>query len=58
MKFTFPLWYNPNFKCEFHDGVVRHAIEECKVFQEEVKHMINKGKLTFDGPNMVNGPLP
>lgn len=58
MKFPFPPWYNPYIKCEFHDGVVGHSIEEYKVFQEEVEHMINKGQLTFDGPNVVNGPLP
>lgn len=58
MKFSFPLWYNSDVQCEFHDGVMGHSIEECKVFQEEVKDMIDKGQLTFDDPNMVNGPLP
>ena len=25
-----PHWYNPNTRCEFHDGIVGHPIEECK----------------------------
>lgn len=58
MEFLFPPWYNSNVQCEFHDGVVGNSIEDCKVFQEKVKHMINKRKLSFDGLNMVNGPLP
>lgn len=58
MKFLFPPWHNPDVQCEFHDGVAGHSIEECKVFKEEVQHMINKGQLTSDGPNMVRGPLP
>lgn len=58
MMFPFPPWYNLDVQCEFHDGVVGHSIEECKVFKEEVQDRINKRQLNFDGPNVVNGPLP
>ena len=25
-----PHWYNPNTRCEFHDGIMGQPIEECK----------------------------
>lgn len=47
MKYPFPTWYNPETKCEFHDGAKGHSIEECKAFKEEVQQLIDNKKLIF-----------
>ena len=46
-----PHWYNPNTRCELHDGIVGHPIEECKGYPGKDQKIINNDVLTFQGEN-------
>ena len=36
MQPSFPRWYNPNDRCEYHGGVLGHLIENCKNLKYQV----------------------
>ncbi|XP_058755096.1 uncharacterized protein LOC131628252 [Vicia villosa] len=46
-KFPFPKEYNPNVKCDFHDGISGHSIEDCNVLKEKVQDLVDKKILSF-----------
>ncbi|XP_058775731.1 uncharacterized protein LOC131650007 [Vicia villosa] len=53
-KFPFPKEYNPNVKCDFHDGISGHSIEDCNVLKEKVQDLVDKKILSFKDI----GPMP
>ena len=55
----FPKWYDVNIRCDYHFGVPCHSIEDCTIFKNKVKNLIEEGKLKFeksDGPTKVEYP--
>ncbi|XP_058746077.1 uncharacterized protein LOC131618948 [Vicia villosa] len=46
-KFPFPKEYNPNVKCDFHDGIAGHSIEDCNILKEKVQDLVDKKMLSF-----------
>ncbi|XP_058776649.1 uncharacterized protein LOC131650968 [Vicia villosa] len=46
-KFPFPKEYNPNVKCDFHDGITGHSIEDCNILKEKVQDLVDKKILCF-----------
>jgi hypothetical protein len=34
MQPPFPIWYNPDKRCEYHGGVLGHSFEQLQEFQE------------------------
>ena len=55
----FPLWYNPNATCAYHDGVPGHSVEQCVALKHKVQSLIDARWLTFqkDMPNVRTNPL-
>ena len=53
--------YNPNTKCEYHDGVEWHSNEKCMVFKDEIQALIDanlaKFKKLVNGRNRFKGRL-
>ncbi|XP_022774084.1 uncharacterized protein LOC111316384 [Durio zibethinus] len=61
LKPPYPSWYEPNVKCDYHYGVIRHFTENCTAFKHKVQGLINDGLLSFDTkfkPNVNGNPLP
>ncbi|XP_022720743.1 uncharacterized protein LOC111278336 [Durio zibethinus] len=46
-KPPYPKWYDPNAKCEFHDGVKGHSIEDCTAFKDKVQALIDADAAKF-----------
>ncbi|KAK2430191.1 hypothetical protein QL285_028556 [Trifolium repens] len=44
---SFPNWYDPKAKCEFHLGAEGHTIGNCKAFKRKVQELIDKKLLSF-----------
>ncbi|XP_058726198.1 uncharacterized protein LOC131597523 [Vicia villosa] len=53
-KFPYPKEYNPNVKCDFHDGISGHSIEDCNVLKEKVQDLVDKKILSLKDI----GPMP
>ncbi|CAJ2662222.1 unnamed protein product [Trifolium pratense] len=56
----FPVWYNPQAKCEYHAGSEGHSVDNCQAFKNKVQDLVTKKLLTFKegGPNIQDNPLP
>jgi len=55
----YPLWYNPNAKCEFNFVAIDHSIEDCRALEETVQKLVANKSLSFkeNGPDVKNNPL-
>jgi len=54
IKSPFPRCYNPNKKCEHHDGILNHLIKSCKNFRYQVWKLKSKGQVEFVKDNVIN----
>ncbi|GKV38976.1 hypothetical protein SLEP1_g46822 [Rubroshorea leprosula] len=60
----FPIWYNPQARCEYHSGGVGYDLENCLALKHRVQDLIDAKELqiTSDpevvGPNITKNPLP
>ena len=48
-----PKKYDVNAKCEYHEGIGGHSVENCTAFKEKVQSLINADPVKFGG--LVNG---
>ena len=56
---SFPFWYKPDQKCEYHAGAVGHHIDGCVAFKRKILQLIKAGWISFDeSPNVNSNPLP
>ena len=46
-KPPYPKWYDPNTKCDYHDGVEGHSIENCSAFKDKVQALIDADPVKF-----------
>ena len=44
----FPIWYNPNVKCAYHDDVPCHSTEECVKLRQKIHELINAGSIRLN----------
>jgi hypothetical protein len=44
---SFPAWYDPKAKCDFHLGAEGHTIDNCKAFKRKVQELVDQKLLTF-----------
>ncbi|GKV48863.1 hypothetical protein SLEP1_g55653 [Rubroshorea leprosula] len=60
----FPIWYNPQARCEYHSGGVGHDLENCLVLKHRVQDMIDAKELQITSEpevvvsNITKNPLP
>ncbi|GKV00144.1 hypothetical protein SLEP1_g12886 [Rubroshorea leprosula] len=60
----FPIWYNPQARCEYHNGGVGHDLENCLALKLRVQDLIDAKELQITlepkvvGPNVTKNPLP
>ncbi|RDX98906.1 hypothetical protein CR513_18121, partial [Mucuna pruriens] len=56
----YPRSYDPNAKCDYHGGAIRHTTERCWSLKHKVQDLLNGGLLGFEdkGPNVHSNPLP
>ncbi|RDX71529.1 hypothetical protein CR513_49111, partial [Mucuna pruriens] len=56
----YPRNYNPNAKCEYHEGGPGHTTENCWAFKHKVQDLLEQGwlKLEANKPNVSTNPLP
>ncbi|GKV11298.1 hypothetical protein SLEP1_g22563 [Rubroshorea leprosula] len=60
----FPIWYNPQVRCEYHSGGVGHDLENCLALKHCVQDLIDAKELQITselevvGPNITKNPLP
>ncbi|GKV51312.1 hypothetical protein SLEP1_g57982 [Rubroshorea leprosula] len=60
----FPIWYNPQARCEYHSGGVGHDLENCLALKHRVQDLIDAKELQITsepevvGPNVIKNPLP
>lgn len=40
-------WYNSNKKCEYHDRILGHSVENCKNFKYQVQKLVSKRQVKF-----------
>jgi hypothetical protein len=53
---VFPLGYDHNARCGYHDGTVGHSTEDCNAYKAKVQQLIDQKYLTLQGGNLfVNG---
>ncbi|KAK8579301.1 hypothetical protein V6N12_069628 [Hibiscus sabdariffa] len=52
----YPAWYNHNVKCDYHDGLVGHHIDNCTAFKHAVENLLKVGMLSFE--TQEKNPLP
>ena len=41
------MCYNPNIKCDYHDKILGHSIEDCKNFIYHVRKLVSQGYVVF-----------
>ncbi|RDY12195.1 hypothetical protein CR513_03054, partial [Mucuna pruriens] len=60
IQLPYPKSYDPNTKCDFHDGVIGHSTEKCWGLKHKVQDVIDGGWLNFKEhrPNVKSNPLP
>ncbi|XP_017970648.1 PREDICTED: uncharacterized protein LOC108660784 isoform X2 [Theobroma cacao] len=51
LKPPYPKWYNPNARCDYHGGIMRHSIEDYTAFKHKVQALIDVK--WFDPAKMV-----
>ena len=49
----YPKRYDVNAKCEYHEGVGRHSVENCTTFKDKVQALIDANPTKFK--ELVNG---
>ncbi|GKV35915.1 hypothetical protein SLEP1_g44117 [Rubroshorea leprosula] len=60
----FPIWYNPQARCEYHSGGVGPDLENCLALKHRVQHLIEAKELQIAsepevvGPNITKNSLP
>jgi len=47
MQPSYPKWFDPNAKCEYHGGAIGHSTENCKALKIKVQGLINAKWLVF-----------
>lgn len=54
LAYPYPLGYDQNVRCEFHDGSSGNTIRDCIAFKYKIKELIDKKTLDFkiDGPKV------
>ena len=53
---VFPLGYDHNARCGYHDGTVGHSTEDCNAYKAKVQQLMDQKYLTIQGGNLfVNG---
>ncbi|KAL4281923.1 hypothetical protein GQ457_03G017610 [Hibiscus cannabinus] len=52
----YPPWFNPNVKCDYHDGNPGHHINDCTAFKYVVEQLLKAGMLSFETPEKK--PMP
>jgi len=45
----FPVWYQPDLSCAFHQGAPDHDVEHCLFLKIEVHKLIEANILLFEG---------
>ena len=59
---SFPIWYNSNEKCEYHDEILNHSIENYKNLKYQVRELVRKEQIKFmkdnDTYRIVTRPSP
>ena len=45
----YPKKYDVNAKCEYHEGVGGHSVENCTAFKDKVQSLINTDLIKFRG---------
>ncbi|GKV08463.1 hypothetical protein SLEP1_g20085 [Rubroshorea leprosula] len=64
VKTPFPTWYNPQARCEYHNGGVGHDLENCLALRHGVQDLIEANELQIAsepelvGPNITKNSLP
>lgn len=55
----YPPGFDKNARCEYHDGSLRHTIDNYKALKYKVKELLDAKLLTFRemGLNVKNKPL-
>ncbi|XP_016707184.1 uncharacterized protein [Gossypium hirsutum] len=54
----YPKWYDANAKCEYHEGIPGHSIENCTGFKKVVERLIKIGVVKFDSTLNTKNLLP
>ncbi|GKU94816.1 hypothetical protein SLEP1_g8253 [Rubroshorea leprosula] len=64
IKPPFPMWYNPQARCEYHSEGVGHDLENCLALRHRVQDLIEAKELQIAlelelvGSNITKNPLP
>ncbi len=62
IQLPYPRWYDPNIRCEYHDGATGHPTDNCEALRGRVQSLIRNGWLKIEGngstPNVTSNPLP
>ncbi|RDX65987.1 hypothetical protein CR513_55298, partial [Mucuna pruriens] len=60
LEAPYPQNYNPNAKCEYHEGGPGHTTENCWALRHKIQDLLEGGWLNFKegGPNVSTNPLP
>ncbi|XP_052878634.1 uncharacterized protein LOC128285265 [Gossypium arboreum] len=54
----YPKWYDANARCEYHDEIPGHSIENCIGFKKAIERLIKMGVVKFDNTPNTENPLP
>ncbi|RDX90187.1 hypothetical protein CR513_27979, partial [Mucuna pruriens] len=56
----YPRNYNPNAKCEYHEGGPSHTTKNCWTLKHKIQDLLEGGWLKFEAkkPNVSTNPLP
>ncbi|XVF56240.1 hypothetical protein PTKIN_Ptkin06aG0102900 [Pterospermum kingtungense] len=57
----YPKWYNPDLRCDYHNGAVGHDLNNCTALKFRVQSLIDKNVISFNvegDPNVNKNPLP
>ena len=60
-KPSYPRWYDPNSRCDYHCGAQGHSIKNSLLLKYKVQSLIKASWLDFNrnnGPNVTVNPLP
>ncbi|XP_052877181.1 uncharacterized protein LOC128283826 [Gossypium arboreum] len=54
----YPKWYDANAKCEYHEGISGHSIENYTGFKKVMERLIKMGVVKFDSTPNTKNSLP
>jgi hypothetical protein len=54
----YPVWYNPNVRCDYHGGVAGHSTEGCYALRGKIHDLVNTGRIKLNAVEQNHSATP